>query len=121
MPVEFDEYKRDRETVETLAIDPGSNAYEILSFLAEHPDLGFKPAEIASELSVPKGSVNPTLSRLREQGLVEHEPPYWSAADDDRIAAMGTTMYSMQAFEERYKDDDFGGWEGSDVDPRTHR
>jgi len=53
MPIEFDEYRRDRESDDTLAIDPGSNAYEILSFLAEYPDLGFKPAEIAEEVDLP--------------------------------------------------------------------
>lgn len=121
MPVEFDEYRGDREADETLAIDPASNAYEILSFLAEHPDLGFKPSEIAGEVDVPRGSLNPTLARLADQGLVEHEPPYWSIGDDDRLAALGATLYSMEAFEERHADDDFSGWETTDVDPREHR
>lgn len=118
MPIEFDEYRRNRETIETLAIDPGSNAHEILGFLAEHPDLGFKPAEIFEAVDVPRGSLNPTLARLKDQGLVEHEPPYWSVADDDRVSAVGATMYSMQAFEERYQNDDFAGWQETDVDPR---
>ena len=121
MPVEFDEYRHSRETVETLAIDPGSNAHEILAFLAEYPDLGFKPAEIAEEVDVPRGSLNPTLARLKDQGLVKHEPPYWSVADDDRIGALEGTMYSMQAFEARYQDDDFAGWHETDVDPREHQ
>ena len=121
MPVEFDEYKHTRETVDTLAIDPGSNAHKILSFLAQHPDLGFKPAEIAEEVDVQRGSLNPTLSRLADQGLVEHEPPYWSVTDDDRLAAVGASMYSMAAFEERHADDEFDGWANSDVDPREHR
>ncbi|ESS08552.1 MAG: hypothetical protein A07HN63_01783 [uncultured archaeon A07HN63] len=93
----------------------------MLSFLAQHPDLGFKPAEIAESVDIPRGSLNPTLSRLEQQGLVEHEPPYWSASDDDRIEAVAATMYSMDAFEERYADDDFTGWEETDVDPRDHR
>ena len=118
MPVEFDEYKQAREAVESLPIDPGSNAYRILSFLAQHPELGFKPAEIGAETEVPRGSLNPTLSRLEEQGLVEHEPPYWSVGDDDRVAAVGATMLSMEAFEDRYAEDDFTGWADSDVDPR---
>ena len=121
MPVEFDEYRKKRETTETLAIDPGSNAHKILSFLAEYPELGFKPAEIAEEVDIPRGSLNPTLARLKKQGLVEHEPPYWSAANDDRIAAIGATMYSMQAFEEQYAEDEFTGWDETDVDPRAHR
>ena len=118
MPVEFEACKQNREAVDALPIDPESNAHEILSFLAKHPDLGFKPSEIGEEIDIPQGSLNPTLSRLAEQGLVEHEPPYWSVGDDDRIAALAATMLSMEAFEERYADDDFDGWADSDIDPR---
>jgi len=53
MPVEFDEYRDKQEAAETLAIDPGSNAHKILSFLTDHPELGFKPAEIAEEVDIP--------------------------------------------------------------------
>lgn len=121
MPVEFDEYRQNQADATNLAIDPDSNAHKILAFLAEHPSLGFKPAEIRDHVDVRKGSLNPTLSRLEERGLVEHEPPYWSAADDDRLAALTGTMLSMQAFEERYGDDEFSDWHESDVDPRDNR
>jgi hypothetical protein len=121
MPVEFEEYRENQADADDLPIDPDSNAYKILSFLAEHPNLGFKPAEMRADVDIPKGSLNPTLSRLEDRGLVEHEPPYWSAADDDRLAAITGTMYSMQAFEERYGDDEFSDWHDSDVDPRENR
>lgn len=121
MPVKFDEYRKKREAAEGLPVDPDSNAFKVLSFLAERPDLGFKPSEIREFVDVPAGSLNPTLSRLEERGLLEHEAPYWSAGDDDRLAAMTGTMYTMRAFEERYGDDDFAGWHDSDVDPRNER
>lgn len=121
MPVEFDEYRNRRGSTGELSIEPDSNAHKLISLLAEHPDLGFKPSEIADRVDVPKGSINPTLSRLADRGLVEHEPPYWSAADDDRLAAISGTMYSMHAFEEHAGDDEFDGWHESDVDPREHR
>lgn len=121
MPVDFDDYRRQRGESTDLPVDPDSNAFAVLSFLATHPDLGFKPAEIHEEVDIPKGSLNPTLSRLEERGLVEHEPPYWSAADDDRVAAVGGTMYSMEAFEAHHGEDDFSGWDESDVDPRENR
>ncbi len=120
MPVEFDEY-RERSQSNGLSIDPDTNAYKVLAFLAEHPDLGFKPSEIREHVDVPAGSINPTLSRLRERGLVEHEAPYWSASDDDRLSAIAGTMYSMKAFEDHYGDDDFEGWHETDADPREHR
>lgn len=121
MPVEFEEYQERQAESGGLPIDPDSNAYKILSFLAERPELGFKPSEIREHVDMPKGSLNPTLSRLEARGLVEHEAPYWSAGDDDRLAAIAGTIASMQAFEERYGDDDFGEWHESDVDPRQER
>lgn len=121
MPVDFDEYRRHRDDAPDLALDPDSNAFRILSFLAENPELGFKPGEIHDQVEIPKGSLNPTLSRLEERGLVEHEPPYWSAAEDDRLAAVAGTMYGMKAFEDHHEDDDFSGWHATDVDPREQR
>lgn len=121
MPVDFEEYRSNSADSSELPIDPDSNAYRILLFLAANPELGFKPAEIHEQVDIPKGSLNPTLSRLEERGLVEHEPPYWSAGDDDRLAAISGTMFSMRAFEDRHGDDDFSGWHESDADPRDHR
>lgn len=121
MPVNFDEYRETRDETDALPVDPSSNAYEILSYLATYPELGFKPAEIREHVDVPVGSLNPTLARLEERGLVEHESPYWSAGDDDRLAALDGTIASMRAFEERYADDEFDGWHETDVDPRKRR
>ena len=121
MPVDFDDYRTAREDASDLPIDPDSNAYRILSFLAEHPDLGFKPSEIRTHVDVPKGSLSPTLARLEERGLVDHEAPYWSVGDDDRLAAIAGTMHSMRAFEEEHGRDGFEGWHATDIDPREHR
>ncbi len=121
MPVNFEAYREHQAASGGLPIDPDSNAHRILSFLAERPDLGFKPSEIREHVDVPKGSLNPTLARLEERELVEHEAPYWSAADDDRLMAITGTMYAMQAFEDHYGEDDFGEWHESDVDPREGR
>lgn len=121
MPVDFDEYRESRDGADGLPTDPDSNAYEILSFLAERPELGFKPGEIGEHVDVSAGSLSPTLARLEERGLVEHESPYWSAGDDDRLAALTGTIASMRAFEDRHDDDEFDGWHDTDVDPRTDR
>ncbi|MFB6283848.1 MAG: transcriptional regulator [Halobacteria archaeon] len=122
MPVNFDEYKKSRPEDTELPIDPESNAFKILVFLAEHPGLGYKPDEIYENVDVAKGSLNPTLSRLEEQGLVEHESPYWSITEeDDRLMAIAGTMYSMEAFEQRFGDDDISEWYGTGVDPREKR
>lgn len=121
MPVDFEEYQATRETAGGVPIDPDSNAHRVLSFLAEHPELGFKPSEIREHVDVPTGSLNPTLLRLEERGLVEHESPYWSAGDDDRLAAVAGTANSMRAFEAAHEDDSFDGWQSTDIDPRNDR
>lgn len=121
MPVNFDDYRDTREDGDGVPVDPASNAYKILSYLTAHPELGFKPSEIREHVDVPAGSVNPTLARLEERGLVEHESPYWSAGDDDRLAALDGTVASMRAFEDRHGDDQFEGWHETDVDPRYQR
>lgn len=121
MPVDFDEYRATCDGSEDVPLDPSSNAFRILRFLADNPAIGFKPSEIRAHVDVPAGSLNPTLSRLEASGLVEHESPYWSAADDDRLAALDGTLASMAAFEGRHGDDDFEGWHETDVDPRTER
>jgi hypothetical protein len=66
----------------------------------------------ASETGVPRGSVGPTLQRLRERGLVRHREPYWAVAEDDRIATYESMLRGMEAL----ADDD--AW--SEVDAAEH-
>ena len=75
MPVQFDEYDSSDDGVE-WAIRENSNAHRILALLLAYPDIGFTPSEIADATDVPKGSVGPTLQRLRERDLVRHKRPY---------------------------------------------
>ena len=63
---------------------PGTNAHEILSFLEEHPDTAFTQSEVAAATDVSKGSVGPTLVRLRENGRVDHRGTYWLVSDHVR-------------------------------------
>lgn len=97
MPVKFDEYEAASEDVD-WAIDPDSNAYVILSFLAEHPETGFSPAEIHEATDIPRGSVGTTLRRLEERGLVRHKEPYW-AVDSRGIEADEAVLRSLAAVE----------------------
>lgn len=113
MPVKFDEYEpasgdHDR------AIDPSSNAYAILSFLAEHPDAGFSPAEIHEATEIPRGSVGTTLRRLEDRGLVRHKEPYW-AADRRGIEAYEAVLRGLEAVETSTTYD----W--GDADPSAYR
>ncbi|WP_302081612.1 MarR family transcriptional regulator [Salinibaculum rarum] len=119
MPVNFEEYEQQHE--DGLAFDPDTHAYQILTFLGEHPETGFKPSEIAEETGIKPGSVRGTLKRLEDKGLVRHAEPFWAIGDDDRIAGTTGTMLGLKALGERYPDDDFEGWDETAVDPREMR
>ena len=47
---------------------PETNAARILEFLEEHPNEAFTQTEIAEATEITRGSVGPTLVRLRERG-----------------------------------------------------
>ena len=115
MPVDFREYDPD----ERLRLTEGSNAHQILAFLAAHPETGFTPKEIAEATDIPRGSVGTTLTRLGERGLVRHKEPYWALGADDRLAAYEGMLHGLKAASDRFGDEDWGDWEATAVDPRT--
>lgn len=105
MPVDFRSYSADQGR---LDLTEGTNARALLSFLLEHPGVGFTPAELHAETDVAQGSVNPTLSRLESAGLVQHEGNYWAAAGDDRLAAASASIVGLASVAEDYEDDWYG-------------
>ena len=100
MPVEFADHDP-QPTDFRWVHDPESNPRVILSFLASHPGTGFTPKEIAEATDVPRGSVGTTLSRLEEQGLVQHKEPYWAAVEDDRLGAFEAMIVSTETERDR--------------------
>lgn len=113
MPVKFGDYEGGSDEIE-WAIEPDSNAYTILEFLAEHPETGFSPKEIHEATGIPRGSVGTTLGRLEDRGLVRHKEPYW-AVDPHGIEAYEEILVSVQAAEESTTYD----W--GDADPAEYR
>jgi len=116
MPVDFQGY--DPETEGELHLAEGTNAYEILNFLASNPERGYTPKEISEQTGVPRGSVGTTLSRLAEHDLVRHKEPYWAVGEDDRLAAYGAMVHGIDGAEERFGDEEWGDWRETAVDPR---
>jgi DNA-binding IclR family transcriptional regulator len=102
MPVEYDKYDPDGGRMD---LSEGTNAYKILSFLAEHPETGFTPKEIHEKTGVKRGSVGTTLSRLEDRGLVRHKGDVWAIGADDRLAAQGAIHVASSA---SVTDDYFG-------------
>lgn len=117
MPVQFDEYESSGAEIEA-----GSNAGQILQFLAKSPEKGFRPVEIYEALGLARGSVGPTLQRLKEQGLVRHKEPYWAiAVDQEEVANLLRIDDAYEMMEARYGTEDFESAMETAVDPREMR
>lgn len=102
MPVLFDEYDDESGRMD---LSEGTNAHTILGLLAENPDKGYSPKEIAESTGVNRGSVGPTLSRLEDRDLVRHKGEVWAIGEDDRLAAQGAAYVASSA---SVTDDYFG-------------
>jgi len=117
MPVHFDEYESPDDGVEA-----GSNAGQILQFLAKSPEKGYRPVEIHEALELARGSVGPTLKRLKERGLVRHKEPYWAiAVEPEEVANLLHIDDAYEMMEARYGDEDFESAMDNAVDPREMR
>ena len=62
-------------------IQAGTVEHTILTVLVHHTGEGLAPSEIAMKAGrdIQQGSIGPTLRRLAERDLVQHESPYWAA------------------------------------------
>lgn len=119
MPISADRFEEIDNRDDGLT--PGTNADEILSFLQAHADQAFTQTEIASATGVNRGSVGPTLVRLREDGRVDHKGTYWRVSDhvrslDATLAHAGAAAASHDEASFEYDD-----WQDHAVDPREDR
>lgn len=119
MPISTDRFERIDEDAD--APSPGTNADEILSFLGANDDKAFTQSEIAEATGVKRGSVGPTLVRLRESGRVDHRGKYWRISDherslEDAVGQSGAVAASYEAESFEYDE-----WREHAVDPREHR
>lgn len=105
MPISSDRFDHLDDDVPTF--EEGTNAFDVLRFLHDHPDQAFKQGEIADRTDVPVGSISVVLSRLKDLGVVEHKGKYWRAAPDDRLASLEAMLISQETIADRYGDDEF--------------
>lgn len=119
MPISTDRFEEINDDGD--ATSPGTNADEILSFLEANADQAYTQSEIAEATDVKRGSVGPTLVRLRESGRVDHRGKYWRISDhersmDDAVDHAGAVAASHE--EESFEYDE---WMDHAVDPRENR
>lgn len=119
MPISADRFESMRETDDGPA--PGTNAYEILTFLEEHADEAFTQSEIADATGIAAGSVGPTLARLREDARVDHKGIYWRISDHVRSLDAAGAHAAAAAASHEDEPPAYEEWREHAVDPRTDR
>lgn len=119
MPISADRFEEIDE--EVAGPTPGTNAHEILSFLESNDEQAFTQSEIAEATGVTRGSVGPTLVRLREVGRVDHRGNYWRVSD--HVRSMDATMGHASDVAASYDDEPmaYDEWREYAVDPRDVR
>ncbi|WP_256546710.1 winged helix-turn-helix domain-containing protein [Halobellus inordinatus] len=100
---------------------PETNAHEILSILEAHAEEAFTQSEIAEATRVNKGSVGPTLNRLRDAGRVDHKGIYWRVSD--HVRSLDATAAHADDVAASYEDEPiaYDEWQAHAVDPREGR
>lgn len=119
MPISTDQFEQLDDEVDSPSA--GTNADKILSFLDANAEKAYTQSEIAEATGVKRGSVGPTLVRLRESGRVDHRGTYWRISDHERSldAAVGHTDGAAASHETETLD--FDAWQEHGVDPRENR
>lgn len=118
MPIGADQFE---DIDDEADLQPGTNGYEIVSFLASNPEQAFTQSEIAAEIDVPRGSVGPTLVRLREDGRVDHRGTYWRISDHERSVRAASDHAGATAASRETESFDYESWQEHAVDPREFR
>jgi hypothetical protein len=119
MPISADRFESIPDTEDGPT--PGTNAHEVLSFLEAHASEAFTQSEIVEATGINEGSVGPTLTRLREEGRVDHKGIYWRVSDHTRsldAAAAHADDVAASHEEEPFAYDE---WQEHAVDPRDDR
>ncbi|AWB28015.1 MarR family transcriptional regulator [Halococcoides cellulosivorans] len=109
MPVDFESY------TPTDLPDEDTHGRRILEFLAESPDLGYRPSELATELSIPRGSVGTTLRRLEQRGFVRHKGEVW-AINVEAYDAHTASRIGLQAVADQFEGDYYDRTDDWDAD-----
>jgi len=109
MPVHLDTHEPD------VDLTPGTAKSDIVAFLYDNPDLGFKPKELEDHLELPHGTVTTTLKRLYDDGLIgktsdSHYHALELREDLHRYVA------SLDQLERMFEDKEYVGAPTEDVD-----
>jgi DNA-binding MarR family transcriptional regulator len=109
MPVHLDTHEPD------VDLTPGTAKSDIVAFLYDNPDLGFKPKELEDHLELPHGTVTTTLKRLYDDGLIGKTSDSHYHALEHR-EDLHRYVASLDQLERMFEDKEYVGAPTEDVD-----
>ncbi|WP_049969607.1 MarR family transcriptional regulator [Haladaptatus cibarius] len=81
MPTERDDSENLPET--GLHIKEGTNGRRAMAFLAANDGHAFTRSEIRDGTGISDGSIGAVLTRLADDGLLDHQGQYWTLSVED--------------------------------------
>jgi DNA-binding MarR family transcriptional regulator len=109
VPVHLDTHEPD------VALTPGTAKSDIVAFLYNNSELGFKPKELEDHLELPHGTVTTTLSRLYNDGLVGKTRDSHYHALEHR-EDLRRYVASLDQLNNLFEDKEYAGPQTDDVD-----
>lgn len=85
MSIHVDDLKAQVE--EGVSVTPGTQNAKVLRVLVTHPEMAFKPKEIAKHADIPADNAPTVCKRLAEKGLANTENGFYYLPQDDATAA----------------------------------
>lgn len=77
MPVHLDTHDPDIDLI------PGTVKSDIVAFLYDNTEYGYKPIEVKDQLGIPHGTATTTLKRLHDEGYIgKTDDSYYHALDN---------------------------------------
>ena len=109
MPVHLDTHEPDVE------LTPGTAKSDIIAFLYDNTELGFKPKELEDHLELPHGTVTTTLTRLYNDGFIGKTRDSHYHALDHR-EDLRRYVASLDQLERMFEDKEYVGNPTEEVD-----
>lgn len=92
-----------------------TNAERVIEFLAHNDEQAYTRTEIVEGTGVDTNSIGPTLTRLRERGLVRHKGEYWAITNDrERLQNAASLSSVLRRLDEQDGGFDLDKWDDID-------
>lgn len=95
MPIDIEK----AHDISEFPVRPGTNEHEVLEFLTINDELAYTPTELAEETGVNRNSIDKTLGRLQDKGLVEKVERGYYHVNQERYNWIAENVELLHAYQ----------------------